>query len=109
MNSQIALITDSSCDLPQELIEQYDIGVIPLGVVWGEKVYRDRVDLTPEEFYARLEHEKSHPSSTLPSPADGLAAFSNAIARGAKEIVAVILRRLGAITAGYITSMKPGK
>ncbi len=37
MNNQIALITDSSCDLPQELIEQYDIGVIPLGVVWGEK------------------------------------------------------------------------
>ncbi len=71
----------------------------------GGKVYRDRVELTPEEFYARLEHEKTHPSSTLPSPADVLSAFSSAIARGAKEIVAVILSSAMSGTCGLIEKM----
>jgi len=55
MKNQTALITDSTCDIPQAIISQYGITVIPLAVVWGNELFLDRVDLTPEEFYQRLE------------------------------------------------------
>ena len=91
MAHPVALITDSTCDLPQALVDQYQIGIVPLGVVWGDKVYRDRMELSPEEFYQRLTTDKNHPSSTQPSPADMQKAFSDAIAGGAKEIVMVAI------------------
>jgi fatty acid-binding protein DegV len=50
-NPITALITDSACDIPQALIDQYGITVIPLGVIWGNDLLHDRDDLTPEVFY----------------------------------------------------------
>jgi DegV family protein with EDD domain len=91
MTHPVALITDSTCDLPQALVEQYEIGIVPLGVVWGDTVYRDRMELTPEEFYQRLTTDKRHPSSTQPSPTDMEKVFRDAIDRGAKEIVMVAI------------------
>ena len=83
----IALITDSTCDIPESLIEQYNINVIPQTVVWGEEVLRDRVDIAPETFYQRLETDQRHPSTTLPTPADFEKTYRNAIAQGAQEIM----------------------
>ena len=54
----IALITDSTCDIPENLIQQYDITVIPEIVIWGEETLRDRLDITPEAFYQRLETDQ---------------------------------------------------
>jgi len=84
---EIALITDSTCDIPQNLLQQYDIAVIPELVIWGEETLRDRVDIAPEAFYQRLETDKCHPSTTLPSPADFVKVYTDAITHGAKEIV----------------------
>jgi DegV family protein with EDD domain len=86
-----ALITDSTCDIPQALIDKYGIGIVPLGVVWGDETLRDRVELAPEEFYRRLTKDSRHPSSTQPTPADMEKAFREAIAGGAKEIVMVAI------------------
>jgi DegV family protein with EDD domain len=83
----IALITDSTCDIPQSMINQYGISVIPLGVVWGNELLHDRVDLTPEDFYRRLETDPIWPTSTLPSPADFEKVYRDAIEAGAQEIV----------------------
>ena len=91
MDNSIALITDSTCDLPQEFIQQYNITVIPEIVIWGEEALRDRIDITPETFYQRLETDKRHPTTTLPSPADVERAYKDVIARGAKEILAVTI------------------
>ena len=52
---KIVIITDSTCDIPQTLVDQYDIKIIPQIIIWGEEQFRYRVDLTPEEFYRRLE------------------------------------------------------
>jgi len=87
MENPIALITDSTCDIPQGMISQYGITVIPLGVIWGTDLLLDRVDLTPEEFYQRLEKDPVWPTSTLPSPADFEKVYRDAITDGAKEIV----------------------
>jgi DegV family protein with EDD domain len=83
----IALITDSTCDIPENLVQQYDISVIPEVVVWGDEILRDRVDITPEAFYQRLETDKRHPSTTLPSPSDFEKVYKDALADGAREIM----------------------
>ena len=83
----IALITDSTCDIPESLIQQYDITVIPEIVIWGDKTFRDRIDITPQEFYKRIETDKLMPTTTLPSPADFEKAYKDAIAQGAQGIV----------------------
>ncbi len=82
-----ALITDSTCDIPQNMINQYGISIIPLGVVWGNELLHDRVDLTPEEFYRRLEKDPVWPTSTLPTPSDFEKTYRDAIESGAQEIV----------------------
>jgi DegV family protein with EDD domain len=87
MTLPIALITDSTCDIPQTMIDQYGITVIPEFVVWGDQILRDRVDLTPEAFYERLEHDPIWPTTTLPSPSDFEKAYQEAISGGAQEIV----------------------
>ncbi|MGB8212206.1 MAG: DegV family protein [Anaerolineales bacterium] len=87
MTYPVALITDSTCDIPQAMVEQYGITVIPLCVVWGNELLRDRVDLAPEDFYRRLEKDPVWPTSTLPTPAEFEKVYRDAIANGAKEIV----------------------
>jgi DegV family protein with EDD domain len=87
MANTTALITDSTYDIPQALIDQYGITVIPQVVVWEDKLYRDRVDLTPEDFYRRLEKDPTWPTTTLPSPADFEKLYRDAISAGAHEIV----------------------
>ncbi len=82
-----ALITDSTCDIPETLLKQYDILVIPEIVVWGNESLRDRVDITPEAFYQRLETDKQRPSTTLPSPTDFVNIYREAVSKGAREIV----------------------
>jgi DegV family protein with EDD domain len=60
--SKIAIITDSTANLPADFVEKYGIEVAPLNVIFGEEVYLDGVDLSPEEFYTRLPE-----SSVLPT------------------------------------------
>lgn len=71
---KIAIVTDSSCDLDAELIEAYGIQVLPLHIVYHDREYRDRVDITPDEVYTQLEVEV--PKTSLPSPAEISSLFS---------------------------------
>jgi fatty acid-binding protein DegV len=61
MKPMVQLITDSSADLPLELIEKYRIKVVPLSVRIGDSEYQERSTITPEEF-----HEKMFASDELP-------------------------------------------
>ena len=64
---KIGIIPDSTCDIPDALLEQYGIVVVPQRVVWGITQYRDRIDLQPVEFYRRLAVEPDLPHSSMPS------------------------------------------
>ncbi|MFH1003638.1 MAG: DegV family protein [Chloroflexota bacterium] len=66
----IRIVTDSSADLPAELVRELGITVVPLYVRFGEEVYRDRVDISEDEFYQRLQYDAVHPSTVQPSPQD---------------------------------------
>jgi hypothetical protein len=61
----IGIITDSTCDIPNPLLEQFGIIVVPSIVTWGSDQYRDRIDLAPDDFYRRLEADPQQPHSSL--------------------------------------------
>ncbi len=66
-NDKILVVTDSSSSLPEELIRELDIRVIPLWLIWDDHCFRDGVDIDPRTFYQRLRTSESLPSSTQPS------------------------------------------
>ncbi|MCD6425973.1 MAG: DegV family protein [Anaerolineales bacterium] len=69
-NDKILVVTDSSSSLPEELIKELDIRVIPLWLIWDDHCYQDGVDIDPHTFYQRLRTSESLPSSTQPSAAE---------------------------------------
>jgi len=78
MNSEkILVVTDSSSSLPEELITELDIRVIPLWLIWDDHCYRDGVDIDPHTFYQRLRKSDSLPSSTQPSAIEFKEFFQN--------------------------------
>lgn len=66
----IKIVTDSTADLPPALAEELGITVVPLYVRFGDETYRDRVDITEDEFYQRLMNGPIHPSTSQPTPQD---------------------------------------
>lgn len=85
----IALITDSTCDLPDEMIARYSIDVVPCVVVWGAEQFRDRVDISPEEFYERLATAKTLPTTAQPTPGAFKEAYERARSDGAEAIIVI--------------------
>lgn len=106
MSSQhhrIALITDSTSDVPHDLRQQYDIRMVPLYVLWGEQHLRDTVDITADEFYERLTVDPIHPTTSQPTPRDFVEAFEQAQRDGAEAIVAITI---GDKLSGTLESVK---
>ncbi len=68
--SAIALIADSACDLPKEIIDHYQIHVVPLSVHFGETYFLDRLTINPPQFYSMLEKTSINPSSAQPASKD---------------------------------------
>jgi DegV family protein with EDD domain len=62
--SDIAIVTDSSCDLPRELIDRYQINVTPLNIFFGENHYLDRVTITSDNFYRMLDESSFFPTTS---------------------------------------------
>lgn len=82
MSGKIKIFADSTCDLPSSWIEEYNIGIVPLYVVFGAESLRDGVDITPEQLYARVDQEGSLPKTAAPSPSDFISAFTPSIEQG---------------------------
>jgi DegV family protein with EDD domain len=82
----VAVVTDSASNIPPELARAHRIEVAPLHLFLGDEEYRDGVDLTPADFYARLVTDRARASTAAPSPGDFLDAFQRS---GADEIVCV--------------------
>jgi DegV family protein with EDD domain len=86
----VAVLTDTSADLPDGVLDRYGITMVPLQVVFGTATFRDRVELRPEEFYQRLRTSAELPTTSQPAPADFIRAFRDA-QEEAEQIVAVLL------------------
>jgi DegV family protein with EDD domain len=85
----LRIVTDSTCDLPQSLIEHYQITVVPLYIHIGNESYRDQIDLTREQFYQGLPDFPAPPMTAVPAPEVFEQAYRALIAEGATEILSI--------------------
>lgn len=83
----VKVISDSTCDLSQELIERYDIDIIPLHVVLGEDEYLDGVTITPDQLYAWSDAHKSTPKTSALSIDMVMDAMKPALDRGDEVVI----------------------
>jgi DegV family protein with EDD domain len=66
--ARIAVVTDSTADLPKNVYEENDIKVVPLHVHFGDGTYREGVDLSSEQFYEKIASSKVMPRTSQPAP-----------------------------------------
>lgn len=96
--SKVGIVTDSTNCVPPELIKQYDIRVVPLGLVINGKAYRDQIDITPAEFYRIYKDLKEMPTTSTASPGD-LANIFTELAKSTDSIVCIVVSK--ALSATY--------
>jgi len=68
----VGIVTDSTADLAPQWVQEYGIGVVPLSVVFGDEVYKEGAEMTPDVFYERLPRAKPLPTTSAPSVGDFL-------------------------------------
>lgn len=90
---RIAIVTDSTCDLPQAVREKHAIHMIPLHIHWGDEILRAGIDIDSSSFYKRLIVDPVHPTTSQPSVGQFLQLIEQLRSEGAEEIVGVFLSR----------------
>jgi DegV family protein with EDD domain len=94
----IRIVTDSTCDLPQDLIIEHHITVVPMYINVGTQEFRDGIDLTREEFYARLPDFKHAPTTAAPGPDVFRQVYEGLAAEGATQVLSIhISEKLSAV------------
>ena len=86
----VKVVVDSTSDIPEKLAKEWDITIVPAYVVFGGKCYRDRLEITDDEIYARLDHDSVFPTTSVPSPQD-FADVYNKLADETNEIISIHL------------------
>ena len=86
----VKIVTDSVSDLPPDLAQELDITVLPILVRFGEEVYRDGIDISPEEFYQKLMSKKDFPHTAVPAPGDISKAYED-LAEETDQILSIHL------------------
>jgi DegV family protein with EDD domain len=97
---KIALVTDSTCDLPQELFDRYQINMLPIGISFGENQYLDKVTIQPEQFYSLLSSVNEIPKTAQVNET----AFLNLYSHLATYYDSVIAVHLGEKLSGTLFS-----
>jgi DegV family protein with EDD domain len=105
----VALVTDSTADLPAELIRQHHIHVIAQNLIWEGKSYRDGIDIPTGEFYERLQTAREMPTTSQPS-AGQFHEFFSQVAEGAESIVACLVseKLSGTLASAYAARQMMG-
>jgi DegV family protein with EDD domain len=85
------IVTDSSCDLPEGLVSELGIDVVPLTIRFGNEELVDRRDLSPSEFWARCATSAELPSTAAPAPGAFEERFREAATAGAEGVMCVVL------------------
>lgn len=86
--ARVRVVTDSTADIPENLRRELGIEMVPLNVHFGPEVFKDQVEIFPEEFYARLQNSEYHPRTSQPSPGDFAETYQKIIERG-EDVVSI--------------------
>ena len=95
--ARVRIVTDSACDLPQQVADALDIEIVPLTIRIDGHEYVDRADLTPKEFWAKCDASPTLPETAAPAPGQFEAVYRRLAAEGAASIVVINLS--GALSA----------
>jgi fatty acid kinase fatty acid binding subunit len=109
----VHIVTDSACDLTDQLVKEHGIVVVPLTIRFGSEEFEDRRQLTPTEFWDRCSGKGDLPETSAPSPGAFQAAFQQAVDEGADEVLCLTISSKvsgtygSAMTAAESFSAKP--
>lgn len=92
--ARIRVVTDSACDIPEEIARRLDIDIVSLSIRFGDEEFTDRVDLSPEAFWAKCKASKTLPETAAPSPGAFQAAYERAKADNCDGVVVLTLSAL---------------
>lgn len=101
----VRIVTDSTCDLPPELVRDLGITVVPVYVGFCEKSYKDGIDISREQFYERLTSSPVHPTTSQPTPAD----FAEVYRKLAKETGQILSVHVASKLSGTVNAALRGK
>ena len=101
----IRIVTDSACDIPQNLVKEYDITVVPLYINIGEKSLLDGVELSRDEFYTNLPNYPVNPTTAAPGSGVFQKVYEELAAEGATEIISI---HISISLSGTLDSAKLG-
>lgn len=88
----IKIVTDSTCDLPREFVEKYDIKVVPLSVNFGDDSYLDGIEISNKEFYDRLRNSDKLPTTSQVSPGEFVEVFNEILDKD-DEVLGIFLAK----------------
>jgi DegV family protein with EDD domain len=88
--SGVRVVADSAVCLPKELIEKYNLELVPETIIFGTTIYRDGIDLVPTEFYVKLGQAKELPTTSAPSPQDFIDSFQK-VGKDADSIACILV------------------
>jgi DegV family protein with EDD domain len=86
---KLGIVTDSTCDIPEYLIEQYEIEVVPSILIIDGKEYADGIGISREEFYKRLPSLQTQPTTAAPSIGDFSARYESFLTRGYDHVLSI--------------------
>ena len=101
----VRVVTDSTSDLPSQVAEELGITVVPVYLRFGDKVYRDGVDISHDEFYQKLVESPVYPSTSQPPPLD----FANVYSKLSEETDEIVSVHLSSKTSGTYESALRGR
>ena len=104
--SKIAIVTDSTANLPAELVAKYDITVAPLQLIWGDKVFLDGIDIQPEQFYEKLVQSDITPTTSQATIATFSEIFQRLTSQGYDILTIVLSSKLSGTFDSAIQAKK---
>ena len=88
--ARVKILTDSTADIPPDVVERLGIMVLPMKIHVGQKTLRDGIDITAQDFFQKAEHAPAPPTTTPPSPREFEEAFAE-LTRQTDEVVAIFV------------------
>ena len=89
--ARIRVITDSACDVPEEIAHKLDIDIVSLTIRFGDEEFTDRVDLSPAQFWAKCKKSKTLPETAAPSPGAFQHAYERARVEGCDGVIVLTI------------------
>lgn len=99
---KVAIVTDSTATIPKELVEEYNISVVPQVLIWSGETLQDGIDITPGEFYTRLRNAKVMPSTSQATPASFLEIFKRLLEEDCEILAVLISEKLSGTIASAV-------